>query len=388
MSYRHRIISSLPLLTIAESGGQDILRYRYQFYDEEDGRIDVESHYLDYRHTFDTGTSLSLRLALDSLSGETPVGTHAPLDDSTWEFQEIDDERHVGVFTVEQEIDDYTLSFEYAYSKEADYLSNAIALKLSRDFFNKNTTVNGGISFAFDKVLNTPFTTITEDQDKDTIDLSMGVSQILGPNTVLDFNLGYGNSSGYLADPYRQISQTSTVFVTTPVGTFPITDTFNFPENRPDEVDRYVAKISGRHYIEPLNASLQASYRFFANSDSITGHTMEIKWAQEINEKLNITPYFRYYQQSGADFYTPTLTDTGIDGHGRNDGQEPFYSSDYRLSALDAITYGVRFSYEPIEDLILDLQLERYEMSGRDSDTPDIFFPSANVISVGLQWTF
>jgi hypothetical protein len=41
-----------------------------------------------------------------------------------------------------------------------------------------------------------------------------------------------------------------------------------------------------------------------------------------------------------------------------------------------------------MEDLTIDLQLERYEMSGRDATTPDIFFPSANVISLGVQWEF
>ena len=388
MSLQQKLFASLPLLTAAKSDGQDILRYRGQIYNEENGRIDVESHYLDYKHTFGFGTTLGLRLAIDTLSGQTPTGTHASLDDTDWFFQHISDERTVQVITLEHEIDNYSLSFEYAHSEESDYASHALALRLGREFFNKNTTVTGGISYAFDEVLSTPFTTIANDQNKDSIDLSLGLSQLLGPNTILDVNLGYGNSSGYLTDPYRQISQTQTIQVITPVGTFPVTDTFDYPENRPDSIDRLVAKVAAKHYFEPVDGSLQASYRFFTNSDSITGHTLELKWVQEISDQFSISPYFRYYQQSGADFYHSSLTETGIDGHGRNDGTGPFYSSDYRLSALDAITYGVQFSYSPMEDLTIDLQLERYEMSGRDATTPDIFFPSANVISLGVQWEF
>jgi len=56
--------------------GQDALRYKYQFYNEEDGRIDVESHYLDYDYSWGS-TTYGLRLAVDSLSGATPTGTHA-----------------------------------------------------------------------------------------------------------------------------------------------------------------------------------------------------------------------------------------------------------------------------------------------------------------------
>ena len=35
-----------------------------------------------------------------------------------------------------------------------------------------------------------------------------------------------------------------------------------------------------------------------------------------------------------------------------------------------------------------DIQLERYEMNGRSAGTPDIFFPKANVLSIGANWTF
>ena len=388
MNLQKRIFASLPLLAIAKSHGQDILRYRFQYYDEEDGRIDVEAHYLDYKHTFDTGTTLGVRYAIDSLSGETPVGTHAPLDDTDWNFQEIDDRRKAFALTVEQELDDYILSFEYAHSKESDYVSDSVALRLSRDLFDKNTTLTGGVSFAADTVLATPFTIIDNDRDKDSFDLSFGLSQILGPNTVVDFNVGYGHSKGYLADAYRQISQTSTIIVSTPFGEFPVTDTFDYPENRPDSIDRWVAKAAVKHYVEPLHGAFHGSYRFFANSDSLIGHTIELKWVQEVGDKVSVSPFFRYYIQSEADFYHATLTDTGIDGHGRNDGDGPYYSSDYRLSAMEAFTYGVSVSYSPVEDLTLDLQLERYEMSGRDSATPDIFFPSATILSLGAQWSF
>jgi hypothetical protein len=388
MVIQKKLFASLPLLIASKSDAQDVFRYRGQYYNEENGRIDVESHYLDYRHTFGFGTTIGLRLAIDTLSGQTPTGTHASLDDTDWQFQHISDERKVTVVTLEHEIDDYSLSFEYAHSKEADYQSNSLALRVAREFFNKNTTVTGGISFAFDEVLVTPFTTIGSDQNKDSLDLSLGLSQILGANTVLDVSLGYGHSSGYLADPYRQISQTSTIIVDTPVGSFPVTDTFDYPENRPDSIDRFVAKVSAKHYVERAEGALHGSYRFFTNSDSITGHTFELKWVQEITDELHVSPYFRYYQQSGADYYYASLTGTGVDGHGKNDGTGAVYSSDYRLSALDAITYGVNVSFVPTEGVTIDLQLERYEMSGRNASTPDTFFPSANVISLGAQWEF
>lgn len=377
------VFGALPILSTASSYGQDALKYRFQLYDEDDGRIDVESHYLDYRVEGD-GTNFMLRFAVDSLSGETPVGSHEDGDPNDWRFQYIEDERRVVVATIEQEVDEYTLSFEYARSIEDDYRSSALAGKVSRQFNQKNTTVTAGISYADDTVIATPATSIQFDEDKDALDLNFGVSQILSKNTILDFNVGYGHSKGYLSDPYRQISQIKTVEV---FGR-PITKTFEYPENRPDEIDRFVAKASVRHYVRSANAAVSGSYRYFANSDSVEGHTLELKWIQQINSQLSVSPFVRYYRQSKADFYYPSLTGTGVDGHGLNDSRNPHYSSDYRLSAFEAWTYGVRFAWEVRADLTLDFQWEHYDMDGRTSGTPDIFFPTANVFSVGAQWRF
>ena len=382
---RRHLFPALPLLaTTAASDGQDVLRYKFQFYDEQDGRIDVFSHYLDYKTSWlqkngEDKTTLGLRLVVDSLSGMTPTGTHGE-DPNDWLFQEIDDDRYVQVISLDHEFDDHTLSFEYARSEEEDYLSNSVALKWRGEFFDKNTTLTAGVAVALDDVKATPATQISTDQNKDTLDLSLGISQLLGTRTILDVTLGYGHSTGYLADPYRQISQV--------VNIFGFDNTLNFAENRPDEQDRWVAKIAARHYLPELNAALAGSYRFFANSDDLFGHTFELKWIQQVNDALSITPYLRYYQQSSADFYFPSLTGTGINGTGLNDGTGEFYSSDYRLSSFEAFTVGIKASYEFTESFSVDLQLERYETSGLSSGTPDILFPKANVFSIGANWTF
>ncbi|MDB4435858.1 DUF3570 domain-containing protein [Akkermansiaceae bacterium] len=382
MSHTHRkLFPALPLLaSTSASEGQDLLRYKYQYYDEQDGRVDVQSHYLDYRHSFGDW-AVGLRLAVDSLSGETPTGiidrrdSNDPInpgDPRGWEFAKIQDDRYVTVITLEKEIDDHTLTFEYARSEENDYLSNALALKWKRQFNENNTTMTAGVSAAFDKVRAAGF--LFEDENKDTLELSVGFSQLLSTRTILDVTLGYGHSSGYLADPYRAISQAPFIFPT--------------PENRPQSQNRWVAKVAARHYFPNQKAALFGSYRFFANNESLVGHTFELKWIQQITDQFSVTPYLRYYQQTASEYYTPTLDNANFIGDFVAQGKAPFFSPDYRLSAFDAITYGLKFTYEASQNLSLDLQLERYEMSGRSTLTPDIFFPSANVISIGANYTF
>ncbi len=384
MRGRYLIGSALPLVTVGSAGGQDLLRYRYQWYDEEDGRIDVESQYLDFEKSWGE-TKLGVRLAVDRLSGMTPTGTHAIGDPDTWEYAEIDDERYVGVLTLEHEIDDYTLTFEYANSQEEDYRSHAVTGKVSRQFNAKNTTITGGVSYATDEVVATKSTNIPETEGREVLDVSFGFSQILTPSTLFDLNLGYGYSQGYLADPYRSISKIEEI--ASPFGgVIPVT--LGFPESRPDELHRFVAKATVRQYFEKADAALKFSYRLFGNSDSVVGHTLEAKWIQQVTKGLSVSPYVRYYQQSEAEYYYPTLTGTGLSEAVGGVGSEPHYSSDYRLSKFESLTYGVRFAWEVRDNVTLDLQVERYEMNGLGSGTPDEFFPTANVVSAGLQWRF
>ena len=388
----HRWIHSVGCLAAASracaADGSTTAEYRVESYDEADGRVDVISHYFDFQHHAAIGLSLGVRYAVDSVSGATPVGTYDRNDPTLWDFAEIEDERNSAVFTIEQEFGDYSLGFEYARSSESDYSSNAMSVTATQAMFDKNTILSLGFSYADDDVLATPSTVILDDRRKETYDIAIGLSQVLTKTTVVDFNLTYGHSVGYHSDPYRQISQTETFIVDTPVGPFPVTDTFNFPENRPYERDRGAFRMSVRHYIEPLHGGLAAGYRIFADSDNIVSHTLDLEYNQQLGERLILSPFFRFYNQSAADFYYPSLTGTGIAGHDDNYGAPPHYSSDYRVSAFQSVSYGIGLDLKLNAKLGLNFKFERYEMAGRTEGTPSIFFPTAQVFSAGLKLTF
>jgi hypothetical protein len=70
---------------------------------------------------------------------------------------------------------------------------------------------------------------------------------------------------------------------------------------------------------------------------------------------------------------------------GPPDPQGPFYSSDYRLSALRSSTYGLKAIWKATARLQLDLTLAQYEMRGRDGITPQSAFPRASIVTAGLR---
>ena len=379
-----------PLLIIAVgprlSAEEGAFEYQFESYNEEDGRVDVESHYFDIRQQFDNGTALGVRYVIDRISGATPVGTYDRSDPDQWNFAEVTDEREAISIIVDQKIGDHLLAFEYSGSEEADYRSNAVAVSGKSEFFDKNTVVSAGVAYADDTIIAAPGTVILEDRNKDSIDVALGVSQVLTKNAVVDLNFTYGHSEGYLADPYRQISQTRTIFV--PIaggGSIPVTDTFAYPENRPDSRDKFALKMTGRYYFEAVDGSLSSSYRVFSDLDGIVSNTLDLTWRQQVSERFIVAPFIRFYDQTAADFYQVSLTGSGIDGHGRNDGEPAYYSSDYRLAAFQSFNYGIGFDYQVDDHVALNLNFERYEMSGTSSGTPGILFPTANVFSIGMK---
>jgi hypothetical protein len=82
----------------------------------------------------------------------------------------------------------------------------------------------------------------------------------------------------------------------------------------------------------------------------------------------------RFYDQTAADFYGYFF-----------DGSPEFYSSDYRVSALQAVGYGVKLIWNPTETLSFDLGFDHYEQEGKDDSLPPEMYPSADFITGGLR---
>jgi hypothetical protein len=213
----------------------------------------------------------------------------------------------------------------------------------------------------------------------------LGVTQLLGPATVATCDLTLGYSSGYLSDPYKRV-----LFDNYPY--FPGTDPANpnpftgFPENRPDHKFRQVVFLSLNHNFEKLSGASEVSYRFYHDDFGILSHTVSLQWNQKAGKYLVVSPLFRFYTQTAADFYAT---------HFPGDPSDPlsfplprFYSSDYRLSALNSFTYGLSISARVHEHLSLELAYKRYEMYGTDGITSAGQYPKANVFSLGATLWF
>jgi len=271
----------------------------------------------------------------------------------------------------------HTTTPQISYSEESDYQSTGFALNHSIDFNEKNTTLNVGLARNFDQASGT---FQREFRHKETWDLLVGINQILGPHTHFTANLTFGYSDGYLSDPYKGV-YFSFLYPDPALNFFPDT----IAEVRPGHRFKQIFHASVTHFFERVQGSAEGSLRLYHDDFGITSPTAGIAWHQKLGDKWTVSPFFRYYYQTAADFYGTQFTGDPLflggtraafagpsfmafEGDpGFPDPADPayqivsvpagprYYSADYRLSEVQSFTYGIDVHWRPCDRFSADV---------------------------------
>ena len=348
----------------------------YQTYDESGGRMFIESYYYRGEMFLSEETSLRFQILRDAITGSTPIGA---LPGGTQPFlTDIEDVRQGVLGALSQQIGDHRVELELSHSRESDYLSQGISLSDKWELNQKNTTVSFGLNYLNDTIVVIG----TDDQKKKSYDLFLGLSQLLDKSTVLSANLTLGYAEGYLNDQYKAIQRDELLFG------IPVTTLYR--ENRPSSRLRGVLQLQGTHYFEKTNSALDAVVRLSQDDYGVFSQSLQLEWRQELFSRLEITPFFRYYQQSAADFFHNTLNEVNV-GTPQDypDGTGPNYSADYRLSSMATMSLGLKARFRITENISLSAAYEHYDMSGiGGNQAPAAAYPTANMWTFGAHFQF
>lgn len=380
------------------------------YYSETD-RVEATEPTIKAQKTFANDQKLNLNLVVDTLSGASPNGA-APTDvvqtftrpsgNDSYTVQPgdipLDDTFHdtrvqVGA-SWDAPINRLTrYNVGVNLSNEYDYTSMSVNGGLSRDFNKKNTNLSVGVSYAADTLspegdIPTPLASMApagstqprdaSSENKDVADLVIGLTQVLTPRLLMQFNVGFSESSGYLNDPFKIVS---------------IVDANGRPvdyiyESRPDSRSKQTLYWLTKYHL-PFGDTLDFSYRYMTDDWGIDSHTLDFHYRWNINDTVYLQPHIRWYQQSEADFYRHSLSDS-----------EPLpqeVSADYRLAEFDATTLGLKFGYLLGEGKEFSARLESYQQRGDNNPDDAIgvqknydMFPEldAVIFQVGYSFTF
>ncbi len=389
------LAAGLYLLRLNRAVGEDHVDYRFEAYQEDDGRIRVETQSALFEKRLTSWLSLKGEAVYDAISGATPNGVPSPA-----QVQEIlqlpstgplstkvptiamRDWRSAGSLEPTLSLGPHRLSPQFAYSSEHDYVSYGAGLGYALDLNQKNTTLNFGWSHDWDTIILAESPGFRDARRKNTDNFLVGINQLLSPKTVLTVNFTFRNAEGYLDDPYRKVmfDDYAALFGDpTVVGPF--------PERRPGHREGYIGYASLTQYVTPLHGSVEGAYRFYHDSYGIDAHTLELGWHQKVGRAVQVSPLFRYYEQSAATFYAT---------HFAGEPSDPpfptpipaYFSADYRLSRMETFTYGLSLTAKVTDWFSLDLAYKRYEMFGLDHATSPSMYPKANIFTMGARIWF
>ena len=322
-----------------------LVQFKYLYYKDYQAsgdRMKVSSPALYMLAPISEDWVFEIGAVYDNISGASPY-YHTVLSGASG--RGIKDERSAGDITVTKYFGGRTaVALRAAYSSEDDYKSTAAGLTVRHATADQNTTFTVGVGYSSDDIFPTDGPQFTE--HKKTTDFVVGVTQVLSPNDIGQFNLYYAQQSGYLTDPYKA---------------------FWGIDNRPRSRDQWAALFRWNHFFEGVDASLRSSYRYYSDDWNVKAHTFQFEWAQALKDGWTVIPSLRYTTQSSADFYydpvyDPLLGSPFPPGYLQN--PSGFYTSDQRLSAFGGLTPGIKVAKAFGRGWLVDAKAEYYEQRG------------------------
>ena len=303
----------------------------------------------------------------DSVSGASPKW-HSQKSSAS----QMSDYRSAGDLKITRYFARAAVSASVAYSDEHDYTSSALGLDARWSSDDNNRTWTVGYGSSSDRIDNTRSgSTTAVNQHKRTHELMGGVTQVITPGDIGQFNLTRSVGAGYYDDPYKTL------------------------DKRPSQRSTWIALARWNHYVGSFDASVRSSYRYYSDTFGVRSHTAGIEWVQPAG-RWTFTPGARYYSQSAATFYF----DPAFDAQGVYDpapifsrfGQGIDQSTDQRLAAFGAVTLSMKVSYAFTPNTVVDVKFETYRqtadlhLGGAGSTGLDAF--NANFMQVGLTHRF
>jgi hypothetical protein len=120
---------------------------------------------------------------------------------------------------------------------------------------------------------------------------------------------------------------------------------------------------------------IRSWYRFYKDDWNIQSNTIQLETSVKINPFLSVTPFYRFYQQTAADYFAAFKVHTAAD---------TYYTSNYDLSTFNSSFYGAGIRLSPPKGVFSIQHLNALEIRyGHYQRNIDF---NSNIISLHLKF--
>ncbi|HBL76733.1 MAG: hypothetical protein A2W90_23515 [Bacteroidetes bacterium GWF2_42_66] len=229
---------------------------------------------------------------------------------------------------------------------------------------------------------------VINDKKRNSYSASVSFSQIISKRmqASLFFDLIY--QEGLLSTPYHRIH-----FADKPnyyIGT--ASDIPNYTSRQNQGVFRLsdnIERLPGTRLKTPFGArinyyisetlKLRTYYRYYSDDWGITSHTASIELPIKLSQSFTLSPSYRYYQQTAANWFAPFETHLST---------EKYYTSDHDLANFQSNQWGIGLSYTDIftQRKIYKFGLKNINLKYSHYNRSDGL--KANIVSFGVKFVF
>lgn len=333
----------------------------------------------DFSNTFDLQLSRYGKIGLKhTYNFELGVDTYTSASSNniqikTWTGPSYSDVRVYPSLSwdIENEKKGRSFGFDVSASHEFDYKSLGAGLHYSKSSKNKNTDIDIKLKAFFDtwKVI-LPYELRPDDNGgpgyqqntrapRNSFSGAISLSHIFTKNFQALLIVEPAFQKGLLATRYQRVY---------------FTNNSHLAEFLPD--NRLKLPIGARlNYFLGDNLVLRSFFRYYADDWGIKSETAELETAIKLNPFASISPFYRYYQQTSADYFA---------AFGQHNIKDQFYTSDYDLSKFNSNYYGAGIRFAPPAGVLGISKVSMIEIRyGHYARTNGL---SSNIVSMNLRF--
>lgn len=325
------ITTLICLLTfpLGHISAEEYLQLSTYYYDIKPN-LTITKPTLSISKNLSMNTNVLLRFTVDDVRVDGVSGATRSAGASTGASS---DTRKEGAASVIRTMGDWKVEAGYVFSTESDYRSATPAISVSKDFFQRNTTIAVGYSHNFDEDLHAP----SGSGDRNVNNYSVSLTQVLSQWTVMQAGYTFSDAEGYLASGHRRVI---------------VENGAELPEYVPGDRKREAVGIRIAQWL-PTNSSIHLSYRHYRDNWAIDSNTYQIQIYQYLSKSIMLRGEYRYYSQDGAYFYKDSYT-----------GTERYLTSTASLGPIIANLYGLKAVYSfDKTNLDVEAKYEKYHQS-------------------------
>jgi hypothetical protein len=256
-----------------------------------------------------------------------------------------------------------------SFSTEFDYTSVGFNVNFSKKTKDRNGELTANLQTYIDQLkliypveLRSGISSGREHDDyatsgRNTFDGSVSWSQIINTKLQLMVQAELVYQNGYLGLPFHRVY---------------FNDNSVHVENLPSSRVKIPLGLRASYFIGD-KLILRGWYRNYHDNWGINSNAALLETVVKVTPFLSITPYYRFYQQTSANYFAPYQVHTAAD---------EFYTSNYDLSKFNASFYGIGFRIAPPNGVFHLQHLNSLEVRyGHYQKTTDM---NANIISMSL----